>query len=100
MNDENYIIKKTFNSYNIYFKSGVSFYDIPEEIIDVIIALEQKNQQQKEQLKQRNEVIDETIEFINHVQYDAELRSHVYGINFTGTMRLLEILQKYKGDNK
>ncbi len=52
------------------------------------------------QLKQRDEVIDEAIKYINHVQYDPELRSHVFGITFAGTMKLLEILQKYKGDNK
>ncbi len=67
--------------------------DTCEDMLDKINNLQQ-------QLKQRDEVIGEAIEFINHTQYDPELRSHVCGINFGGTMKLLEILQRYRGDNK
>lgn len=67
---------------------------------ELVRMLKEENKQLKSQLNQSEEVIDEAIEFINRVQYDPELRSHVYGITFAGTMRLLEILQKYKGDKK
>lgn len=75
------------------------FIDNWEETRGLLKYCEQENQNIKERLKQRDEVIDEAISYIDKVQYDSELRRHVYGINFARTKRLLEILQKYKGDN-
>lgn len=37
--------------------------------------------------------IDKAIEYIENTQYDKELQSHVYGINYPGTKKLLSILK-------
>lgn len=41
--------------------------------------------------------IGKAIEYITRTQYDEELHSHVYGITYTGTQKLLSIL---KGEDK
>lgn len=52
----------------------------------------------KKQLKQRDEVIDEAIEFIKE---ETDSMSAGLGIKKSiNTYKLLDILQKYKGDNK
>lgn len=56
-------------------------------------CIEQENQQLKEQLKQRDEVIDEAI---NKIEY---LRMEKWSIQGTDIMDVLDILTKYKGDN-
>lgn len=55
-----------------------------------------KSKRLEKQLQQREEVIEEAIEFINKTQYDPELKNQVYGINYGGTIKLLDILNKYK----
>ena len=59
-------------------------------------TLQQENQLLKEQLQQRDSAIEEAIEFINKTQYDPELKNQVYGINYGCTIKLLDILNKYK----
>ncbi|MCI8670938.1 MAG: hypothetical protein HFI36_02730 [Bacilli bacterium] len=93
---------------------------VPVEIIESILDnfkeqddIEQENQQLKEQLKQRDEVIAEAMRYIkkNTKYYDREY-SKIYGELcdmagagdtrlhvVIGDEELLEILQKYKGDN-
>lgn len=44
--------------------------------------------------KKQKEVIDKAINFIKNAQYDAELQNHVYGLNFSGVKRLLDILKE------
>lgn len=36
--------------------------------------------------------IDKAIEFIKNAQYDDELKNNVYGLTYSGTQKLLEIL--------
>lgn len=64
-------------------------------------TLEKENQHLKKQLKQRNEVIDESIKQTKFI--DEQLRKYVTPIPSKEVTDLLEILQKYKGekdDNK
>lgn len=76
-------------------------------LTDYILKLQQENKQLKEQLKQRDEVIDEAIKYINdkarkfkhqetrnivNIEYNLTLNNHEF-------IELEEILQKYKGDN-
>ena len=49
-----------------------------------LIELQQEN-------KKLHNKIDKAIEFIKQAQYDDELKSYVYGLNATGTRKLLEI---------
>lgn len=49
---------------------------------------ENKNLQQR---------IDKAIEYITKTQYDEELHSHVYGVTYAGTQKILSIL---KGEDK
>ena len=44
--------------------------------------------------KKQKEVIIKAINFIKNAQYDAELQNHVYGLNFSGVKRLLDILKE------
>ncbi len=82
-------------------------------VANAIRELQQENKQLKEQLKQRNEVIAEAMRYIkkNTKYYDREY-SKIYGELcdmagagdtrlhvVIGDEELLEILQKYKGDN-
>lgn len=57
----------------------------------LIINLQQEN-------KELHNKIDNAIEFINKAQYDDELKSYVYGLNATGTRKLLEILKDSDAD--
>jgi hypothetical protein len=57
-----------------------------------IYTLQQENQQLKEQLKQRDEIINEVIKFVE--DYDF---AHNNVLNFYN--KVLNGLQKYKGDN-
>lgn len=76
----------------------------PDDLLDML------NQELLEQLKQRDEVIDETIKYIktkinNSFNYDYGFdTSNPSDRLFTETVIelqcILEILQKYKGDNK
>lgn len=63
---------------------------------NAINQLQLENKQLKERLQQSEEVIEEAREFINKTQYDPELKNKVYGINYGGTIKLLDILNKYK----
>lgn len=58
--------------------------------------LEKENQHLKEQLKQRDEVIDESIKQTKFI--DEQLRKYVTPISSKEVTDLLEILQKYKGE--
>lgn len=68
-------------------------------IHEYIKQLQQKNQQLKEQLKQRNEIIDELKNYIanNHLTRSIDSTQIYDGIN--ANRELQKILKKYKGDN-
>lgn len=85
-------------------------YDI--EMIDKVkgdcVKLSQENQQLENKLKQRDEVIEEAIDYINFLAIGSEgiidmINTSVLGYKkFNKTIwgeELLETLQKYKGDN-
>lgn len=92
------------------FRSLSNEYCDEVERLDLYInQLNQENQQLKEQLKQRDEVIDEAIEFTNHYRYYLKIkdndylkdREHYGYLDGWQVDELLEILNKYKGnDNK
>lgn len=62
-----------------------------------ISRLLKENQQLKEQSKQRKKVIDKAIKQTKFI--DEQLRKYVTPIPSKEVIDLLEILQKYKGDN-
>ncbi len=86
----------------MYFEDGGEISVVPYDDYE---NLQQENHQLKEQLKQRDEVIDEAIKYIEE---NTELE-HQGGYmewmniklqNIVFINNLLEILQRYKGDNK
>jgi len=72
------------------------------------IDMTHRNTELLEQLKQRDEVIDEIYNFVNRYRHYIEVnnkdylkdREHYGYLDKWQTDDLLEILQKYKGDNK
>lgn len=73
----------------MYFEDGGETFVIPYDDYD---SLQQENQQLKKQLKQRDEVIDEAIEYLLTATLVDTSKYHQRNT-------LLKILQKYKGDN-
>lgn len=65
--------------------------DINQTDINAIKFMLKENQKLKEQLKQRDEVIDEAIRYIKRHDENYEAQQE--------ELDILEILQKYKGDN-
>lgn len=70
-----------------------------------IDSLHQEIQQLKEQLKQRDEVIEKAIDFCNYLieNNEVEIDNEKYfkqSCDDIITNAILEKLQKYKGDNK
>lgn len=82
--------------------------DLNQTDINAIRFLLQENQRLKEQLKQKDEAIDEIIKFINEETIEDNVNGcgyiikgiwdDVLGLDHQYS-DLLQILQKYKGDN-
>lgn len=64
-----------------------------KELNDYIEKIKQENQQLKEQLQQRDEVIEECIESIQNFM------THIDDGFCADMMTFIDILNKYKGDN-
>ena len=62
--------------------------------------LKKENSQLRKQLKQRDEVIDEAIKAINESEEFQIIEAMALNIDSSILMKILLILQKYKGDNK
>lgn len=73
--------------------------------LDCIEQLQQENKQLEKQLRRRDEVIDEVIKYIEeHIIYTCDdafggMQFYSYKLINFEKKDLLEILQKYKGDN-
>lgn len=92
----NYEIKKLFPKDMKYIEA------LP--IANYIEQLQQENKQLKEQLEQRDEVIDETIAFCNYLleNNEVEIDNEKYfkhSCDDIITNAILTRLQKYKGDS-
>lgn len=105
MNEEeliNYFQEKINNGNHKIFTdiSDASYKTI--DAINCIIGLQQENKQLKEQLKQRDEVIDELKSNILRDIDGFETINEFGGCNDILDVLYVykEILQKYKGDNK
>ena len=76
---------------------------LPEKDIgcvqDYVEVIEDENIKLKEQLKQRDEVIDEAIKFIFKKRYQPSPLGFELELNPSELYQLQNILQKYKGDN-
>lgn len=73
---------------------ALNYYQTVETIRIASQSIQNYIEQLEQQCKKQKEVIDKAINFIKNAQYDAELQNHVYGLNFSGVKRLLDILKE------